>query len=82
MYAPTMIRVEQATHKKLRALASRTGETMPQLVAAAVEEFEPKLFWEQVNQEFTALRADPKAWKQELEERAAWDTTLSDGLEH
>lgn len=77
----TMIRVEQATHKKLRALASRTGETMPQLVAAAVEEFERKLFWEQVSQEFTSLREDPRSWKHELEERAAWDATLSDGLE-
>ena len=79
--ATTMIRVEQATHKKLRALASRTGGTMPQLVAAAVEELERKLFWEQVNQEFALLRDDPKSWKHELAERAAWDATLSDGLE-
>jgi len=77
----TMIRVEQATHKKLRALAARTGDTMSQLVAAAVEEFERKLFWEQVNKEFTSLRDDPKLWKHELEERAAWDATLSDGLD-
>jgi len=65
----TMIRIEQTTHKKLRALASRIGSTMPQLVAAAVEEYERKLFWEQVNQEFGALREDPTAWKHELEER-------------
>ena len=77
----TMIRVEQTTHKKLRALASRTGDTMPQLIAAAVEELERKLFWEQINQEFASLREDPTSWKHELEERAAWDATLSDGLE-
>jgi hypothetical protein len=77
----TMIRVETSTHKKLRSLAAQTGDTMPRLVAAAVEELERKLFWEQVNQEFTDLRANPTAWKQELEERAAWDTTLADGIE-
>ncbi len=77
----TMIRVEQATHKKLRALASRTGDTMPQLVAAAVEELERKLFWEKVHEEFTSLRDNPKAWQHELEERATWDATLADGLE-
>jgi predicted transcriptional regulator len=76
-----MIRVEQATHKKLRALAARTGDTMPQVVAAAVEEFERMLFWERVNQEFASLRDDPRSWKHEVEERAAWDDTLSDGLE-
>jgi predicted transcriptional regulator len=79
--ATTMIRVERSTHKKLRSLAERTGDSMPELIAAAVEEYERKLFWEQVNEEFTALRNDPKGWKQELEERAAWDVTLSDGLE-
>ena len=54
---------------------------MQELVAAAVEEYERKLFWENVNAEYAALRGDAKAWKQELDERAAWDTTLSDGLE-
>jgi hypothetical protein len=77
----TMIRVERSTHKKLRSLAARTGGTMPQLVAAAVEEYERKLFWEVVNQEFATLRADAKAWKHELDERAVWDATLSDGFE-
>jgi predicted DNA-binding protein len=76
-----MIRVEVSTHKRLRSLAARTGGTMPAIVAAAVEEYERKLFWEQVNVEFAALRGDPKAWKHEIEERAAWDATLSDGME-
>ncbi len=60
----TMMRVEKSTHKKLRSLAAQTGGTMPQLVAAAVEELERKLFWDQVNNEYASLRADPKAWKQ------------------
>ena len=79
--ATTMIRVEEKVRKKLRDLAARTGGSMQQLVADAVEEYERRLFWQQVNSEFAALRNDPKAWKQELEERAAWDATLSDGLE-
>ena len=79
--ATTMIRVEKTTHQKLRSLAARTGGTLPQLLAAAVEEYERKLFWEQVNQEFADLPKDAKAWQHELEERALWDATLSDGLE-
>jgi hypothetical protein len=73
-----MIRVDQAVEKRLGEIAARTGDTMQEVVAAAVEEYERKLFWEQVNAEFAALRNDPKAWKQELDERAAWDATLSD----
>jgi hypothetical protein len=77
----TMIRVERKVQKRLRDLAARTGESMQEVVAAAIEEYERKVFWDQVNAEFTALRSDPKAWRQELEERAKWDHTLSDGLD-
>jgi predicted transcriptional regulator len=79
--ATTMIRVELSTHKRLRSLAASTGETVPEIVATALEQYERKIFWERVDGEFAALRADSKAWKHELEERAAWDATLSDGLE-
>src|SRR2546421_534892 len=47
--ATSIIRIGGRTHKKLRELATRTGATMQQLVAAAVEEYERKLFWDQVN---------------------------------
>lgn len=38
-------------------------------------------FLEEADAAYTAIRADPEAWKAELEERAAWDQTLFDGLE-
>ena len=77
----TTIRIEQSTHKKLRALASQTGDTIPHLVAVAVEEYDRRLFWDQVNAEFKALRRNLKSWKRELQERAAWNATLADGLQ-
>ena len=33
------------------------------------------------NEAYAKLRRNPKAWKEELEERALWDATLADGLE-
>ena len=54
---------------------------MQQVVATAVEEYRRKVFWEKTNAGYAALRSDPKAWQEELEERAAWDASLSDGLE-
>ena len=37
-------------------------------------------FLERVNEAYTALRRDPKAWAAEQAERALWDWTLADGL--
>ena len=78
--ATTMIRVEEQVHKKLRDLAAHTGRSIEQVLAAAVEEYERRLFWEQINAEFSALRKDRGAWKRELAERAIWEMTLSDGV--
>jgi len=41
---------------------------------------ERKRILEAANAGFTALRNNPSAWAEELEERHAWDSTLSDGL--
>ena len=55
---------------------------VPIVPAKAVEEYQSKNFLEHVNAAFVVLRNDPEAWKREQEERAAWDVTLSDGLEN
>ncbi len=38
-------------------------------------------FFEDVNAAFTRLKADPKAWEEELAERRLWEVTLADGSE-
>jgi hypothetical protein len=72
-----MIRVDENVQKRLRGLADRAGTSIQQVVTDAVEVYERKLFWEQVNREYVALRKDPKAWKQELRERATWHSRIS-----
>ena len=79
--ASTMIRVPAETHRTIRQLVDVTGETMQQVVATAIEEYRRKLFWEKTNASYAALREDPTAWQEELDERAAWDASLSDGVE-
>ncbi|MCX6024279.1 MAG: hypothetical protein NTZ05_21630, partial [Chloroflexi bacterium] len=74
------VRVSEETHQQLKTLASETGKPMQDLLAAAVDAYRRKVFMDQVNAGYAALRADPEAWKEELEERALWDTTLMDGL--
>ena len=73
------VRINKASHQALRKLAKRTGKSMSALLERAIDEYERKAFLEEVNAGFAKLRRDPKAWEQELEERAAWDIALSDG---
>jgi predicted transcriptional regulator len=75
------VRINEKSHKALRELAAETGQSMQSVLAKAIEEYRRKRFWEEVNAGYAALRSDPKAWKEELEERALFEGTLMDGLE-
>ncbi|MGH9836056.1 MAG: toxin-antitoxin system protein [Blastocatellia bacterium] len=54
---------------------------MQTIVEKAVEQYQRRRFLEGLNQDFKALKEDPQAWQEEMEERAAWDKTLLDGVE-
>lgn len=78
---PANVRIQPETYAKLRAIASETGITMPEVLAEAIEDLYRKRFLDECNRAYARLKADPKAWKQELADRKAWDRTLNDGLE-
>jgi hypothetical protein len=50
-------------------------------ISREVQSREERAFWEKTNRAYAALRANPKAWEQELEERREWEATLRDGME-
>lgn len=75
------VRISYAAWKALREIASRLGEPMQAVLDRAIEEYRHKCFLEEANEAFAALKSNPEAWKAELEERAAWDIILGDGLE-
>lgn len=74
------VRITPRARRTLKQLAERTGEPMTAILEQALEDLRRRMFLEGLSDDFAALRADPKAWKDELEERAAWDATMSDGL--
>jgi hypothetical protein len=78
---PANVRIQPETYDKLRQLADEAGVTMPEVLAEAIDELFRKRFLDECNRAYGRLKADPKAWKQELEERKVWEQTLSDGLE-
>lgn len=74
------VRISETARETLRDLAERTGESMQEILERAVEEYRRQRFLEDLNAGFAALRNDPDAWKEVLDEREEWEHTLSDGL--
>lgn len=78
--ASSTVRIDSSTHKMLQSLSAQTGRKMQEILGEAVELYRRKLLLDKANAAFAALKADSQAWKEEQEERAAWDVTLLDVL--
>jgi predicted transcriptional regulator len=79
--ASVTVRINVSTRDKVREISEREQQPMHEVIEKAIEEYRRRRFLEEVNAAYAALKADPEAWREELEERAAWDATLADGLE-
>jgi len=79
--ATTTIRIPDKTRQTLAELSSETGESLQDILAAAVEQYRRNRILEQANQAYASLKKDPEAWQKLLEERAQWDSTLADDLD-
>jgi hypothetical protein len=55
---------------------------MQEVLSHAVEAYRRDHLLREVNAAYALLRADPDAWREERAERAIWEGTLADGLEH
>ena len=75
------VRIKAGTHAKLKELAEQAGEPMPVTLEKAIEAYRRQRILEKANHAYRALRENPKAWQQELAERAEWEATLADGQE-
>jgi hypothetical protein len=69
--SPT-VRVHERTREQLRRLTSETGRSAPDLLADAVDLIEHDRILDAANEAFAALRSDPVAWEETLQERREW----------
>jgi predicted transcriptional regulator len=76
--ASTTIRVDEQTRSRLSAISEAQGRPMTVVVHDAVDALERRLFFEQLNQRYAELRADPVAWAEIEAERAAESGAISD----
>jgi hypothetical protein len=75
------IRISPRAKAALRTLAKQEGKPMQAVLDEAIEHYQRDKFLDEVNASFATFKSNPKAWKEELAERALWDKTLDDGLE-
>ena len=74
-------RIDDDTREALRELARSEGETMRAVLDKAIAEYQHKRFFEKLDAAYGALKSNPEAWKEELQERQAWGQTLQDNLD-
>ena len=75
------IRISVHAKATLRELALHEGKPMQAVLDEAIEHYQRERLLDEANAAYARLKSDPKAWKEELAERAQWDGTLADGLE-
>jgi hypothetical protein len=81
MASHTTVRIDAGAQRTLKLLRRQTGETTPEILRKALEEYRRKHLLEGVAADFAALRLDAKRSADERSERALWDGTAKDGLE-
>lgn len=79
--ASTSIRISSDVRDKIKAAADKQQKSINDMVDEMVELWEREEFRAAMRKSFEALREDPVAWKEYMDEMAAWDVTLMDGLE-
>jgi hypothetical protein len=75
------VRISDQAHAALRELADRRGESMASALERLVDDERRRQSHVAANEVYAALRADPQGWAAVVEERAAWDAAVADGLD-
>jgi len=73
-------RLSEAAREVVRRIAAESGDSMQDVLEKAIEVYRRQRFLEESNRAFAVLRADPKKWKAEQQEREEWDATVADDL--
>jgi hypothetical protein len=76
----TTVRVDRRTSETIARLAKETGIARKDVVAQAVERLRRQRILESANIGFAAMKGDVAGWREELDERESWESTLPDGL--
>ena len=75
------VEISEKSLEVVRHISQREGLGVSDVLDRAVEVYRRELFLEETSSSFQALKEDPDAWREEGEERALWENSLSDGVD-
>ena len=75
----TTIRVDRETHARLAEMSRETGDSLTETVRQAAEALRRLRFGLRVQEEYAALRSDPEAWADYLDESES--SYVADGVD-
>jgi hypothetical protein len=75
------VQLSEASRRILQELAEQTGQSATEILDKALDAYRRKLFFDELNAGYAALRADPEAWAEVEEERRSMEGSLVDGLD-
>lgn len=78
----TTAKINARTARTLERLQRRYHKPKTVLIDLAVKKYEDQILLEEINEGYARLKADKKAWKDELKERQELEGTVGDGLEN
>ena len=74
--------INEHDHLLLLELSRRYGKSVELTLSDAIRVLKDRLMLEATNAAYAELQRDSEVWREELEERAQWDATLSDGIDN
>lgn len=74
-------RISPHSNEIIQELVAKTGKSKIEILEEALECYRFKERMRVLEEEYARLRADQKAWEQEIRERNELEGTLLDGLE-
>ena len=75
------VQISEKALEVVRQISEQKGLEISDVLDNAVEVYRREVFLEQTSRSFEALKEDPEAWREELEERGLWDNSLADGVD-
>lgn len=77
----TTAKISVKTARILDRLQIRYHKPKTVLIDLALKKYEDQLLLEEINEGYARLKADKKAWEEEIKERQELEGTIGDGLE-
>ncbi len=77
----TTAKISPNTARILERLQRRYHKPKTVLIDLALKKYEDQILLEEINEGYARLKADKKAWEEELKERQELEGTVGDGLE-